>query len=253
MTLPAVIADKIGAKEMTAESIGRSGAEVYLLSDKVLKIEETGDAPDREYTILKWLENRLPSPRVMAFARENGKNYLLMSKLPGIMACDTTLDPSNVTRALAEGLKMLWQVDISDCPVGCTVKTDAEAVLAYEAKDDELRACIEEFRKLPAPTETEPLVFSHGDYCLPNVFLQDGRISGFLDLGGAGIADKWYDIAVCLWSMNYNFKELGGMSEEAFAACRALLFRELGIFPNEEKLHYYDLLDECFMRMRNDI
>ena len=48
-------------------------------------------------------------------------------------------------------------------------------------------------------------VLSHGDYCLPNIFLENGTLKGFIDLGRAGIGDKWNDIALCYRSLKHNF------------------------------------------------
>ena len=44
---------------------------------------------------------------------------------------------------------------------------------------------------------SEDLVVCHGDYCFPNVLLDDaGAITGFLDLGELAVADRWWDVAV---------------------------------------------------------
>ncbi len=37
----------------------------------------------------------------------------------------------------------------------------------------------------------EELVLSHGDYCLPNIFGIQDLVTGYIDLGRAGIADKF--------------------------------------------------------------
>ena len=31
----------------------------------------------------------------------------------------------------------------------------------------------------------------HRDYCVPNMLFQDGRVSGYVDLGGLGVADRF--------------------------------------------------------------
>ena len=88
-------------------------------------------------------------------------------------------------------------------------------------------------------------MLSHGDYCLPNIFLQGGKISGFLDLGRAGTADKWQDIALCLRSLRQNFAgKFSGQPQPGFSD--KLLFDALGLKPNWEKIRYYTLLDELF-------
>ena len=49
-------------------------------------------------------------------------------------------------------------------------------------------------------------VLLHGDYCLPNVILDDWHFSGFIDLGGAGVGDRHVDIFWGLWSLAFNLK-----------------------------------------------
>jgi len=208
-SLPAAIRRKIAHRPFTADDIGRSGSTVLMFADMVLKIEETSPAADRELAVLTWLEGRLPAPRVLEFARQGGKNHLLMTRLPGEMACSAPnlAHPRQTAAALAEGIRTLWAVDIAHCP----------------------------FRQESA----EDPVFSHGDYCLPNIFLQNGHPVGFLDLGSAGVADRWQDIAMCLWSMEYNFCQFGGLPTEEFPRLRAHFFDCLGIAPNEEKLAWH--------------
>lgn len=89
----------------------------------------------------------------------------------------------------------------------------------------------------------EHAVFTHGDCCLPNLFFDGYGRAFFLDLGRAGIADAYTDIALCLRSLRQNLagvydgKVRRTVSEEAF-------FDALGLRPDAEKLRYYTLLDE---------
>jgi aminoglycoside phosphotransferase len=48
-------------------------------------------------------------------------------------------------------------------------------------------------------------VVIHGDYCLPNVLMQDGKLSGLLDVGLAGLGDPREDLAAGVWTLQYNF------------------------------------------------
>src|SRR5216684_3320597 len=48
-------------------------------------------------------------------------------------------------------------------------------------------------------------VLIHGDYCLPNVLVEDGRLSALIDLGLAGLGDPQVDLAAGVWTLQYNF------------------------------------------------
>ncbi len=256
---PPAIAEKTNGKTYHTDGVGRSESEVLLFDDMVLKIEKTGELADNEEKMMSWLCGKLPVPRVLGFAKSDGKNYLLTERLRGHMAFDAALsDKRAVARILAKGLLAFWAVDAADCPVMHTLE---EKLAAAKARVDAgelthlpdgsvsclgfstlegLYAYLDENR--PA----EDLVLSHGDYCLPNVLIAEGAFCGFLDLGRAGVSDRWSDIADCLWSMHYNFCELGGMSEDAFEECKTAFFSTLGVEKEEEKIKYYDLLNEFF-------
>lgn len=91
----------------------------------------------------------------------------------------------------------------------------------------------------------EELALSHGDFCLPNIFLSEGEVSGYIDLGRTGIADKWQDIALCYRSLSQNFN--GKFTEKQYEGFdENMLFEKLGIEPKWDKIRYYILLDELF-------
>ena len=49
-------------------------------------------------------------------------------------------------------------------------------------------------------------VLIHGDFCLPNVILKDGKLSGYIDLGGAGVGDRHIDLFWGAWTLWFNLK-----------------------------------------------
>ena len=67
----------------------------------------------------------------------------------------------------------------------------ATGIIFYQYQKELRQAAKEQEENKPK----EELALSHGDYCLPNVFFKDGKVSGFIDLGASGVADKYLDIA----------------------------------------------------------
>ena len=261
MNIPSKIKSFIDNKPYTFDDIGMSGNQVLLFEDMVLKIEEKTEVVERQVQMMQWLGGKVPVPKVIAYEVENEKSYLLMSKVGGVMSCDTYYleHPQELLKALATGLKMLWEVDVKDCPV----VRDEEVVLkdARERVEKDLvdvedaepttfgQGGFESPEQLLEWLENhrpsfEP-VLSHGDFCLPNVFLKDGQVNGFIDLGRSGVGDKWNDIALCYRSLKHNFDgTYGGKVYEDFNP--DMLFEKLGIEPDWDKIKWYLLLDELF-------
>ncbi|MFT3834756.1 MAG: phosphotransferase [Micropruina sp.] len=73
-------------------------------------------------------------------------------------------------------------------------------------------------------------VVCHGDACNPNFLIDDdGHFSGYVDLGGLGVADRWADLAPALLSLNWNY---GKGWEPTFLDA-------YGIAPDETKWAFY--------------
>jgi kanamycin kinase len=75
-------------------------------------------------------------------------------------------------------------------------------------------------------------VVCHGDYCLPNILIESGIPTGFLDLGELGVADRWWDLAVATWSVTWN---LGPGYE-------GLFLEEYGVQRDPAREEFYRLL-----------
>ncbi|MBQ8149390.1 MAG: aminoglycoside 3'-phosphotransferase [Clostridia bacterium] len=261
MSVPAIIQAMTEGLYGEENQTGLSGSSVICYPDRVLKIQPVSEEVHDEVALMRWLEGRLPVPKVLAAAEEGGFHYLLMSRIPGMMFCDHTLleDPDRLLSCIAEALQALWQVDVTDCPV--SRRLDDRLRLARQrveaglcdtenvqpdtygpggfASPADLLSWLESHR--PA----EETVLTHGDCCLPNLFADENGFCGFIDLGRGGIGDRWQDIALLYRSLKSNYD--GSYGYTAKAPCPAdRLFDRLGLAKDEEKLRYYILLDELF-------
>jgi len=270
--LPENIKKLIDGKPYKTDNVGLSGSKIFVFDDYVLKIETVRDKAirgqnDETVRVMRWLEGKLPVPKVICYECDNnaecdgGHQYLLMSRVSGKMSCDTYYleRPRELVRLLASALKMLWSIDVQGCPRNRTIEMELEEAKfrvennLVDVSDSEPETFGKDGFENPAALlhwlqehkpDYEP-VLSHGDFCLPNVFIEDGRINGFIDLGDTGIGDKWRDIALCYRSLKHNFDgTYGGKVYPDFNP--DMLFEELGIEPDREKIRFYILLDELY-------
>ncbi len=261
MILPNSIREIIGDREYKTDNIGMSDSQVLLFDDMVLKIQPETCEAQTERGVMSWLRDKLPVPEIIAHEVLDGRSFLLMSRMRGKMCCDLSLinEPDRLVDILCEGLKKLWNTDITDCPYHATLEQHLAAA-EYNVKNGLVDLSNVEpdtfgengFRDpehllswLKENRPNEDLVLSHGDYCLPNVFADEMGVCGYIDLGRAGVADKYRDIAICYRSLKSNLHgSYGGHPPVDFDADK--LFSKLGIVPDWEKIRYYILMDELF-------
>lgn len=258
--LPNKILKYVNNSHYTVDSVGQSESEIIFFDEFVLKISERDYESENEYSMLCWLQNKLPVPKVIECEEEQGKIYLLMSKVNGKMACDDNLlyEPNKLIDSLCDGLQLLWNVDISNCPSDYSL--NMKLILAENRVNSNLcnlddaepstygnngfKNPEELLLWLKRNKPSEKLVLSHGDYCLSNIFINNNRISGFIDLGRCGKSDIYQDIALCYRSLKHNYD---GKTDNATIKnyCNEL-FEKLGVEPDWDKIRYYILLDELF-------
>lgn len=87
MNLPAPIRRITGDRPFTVDKTGMSKARILCFDDMVLKIQPQDASAQKECRMMQWLSGKLPVPRVIACHEEQGTQYLLMSRIPGEMAC----------------------------------------------------------------------------------------------------------------------------------------------------------------------
>jgi kanamycin kinase len=123
---------------------------------------------------LEWLKGRWPVPETVGFFHELGDDWLVTRALRGVPMYDASVgwEPVRVATTLGEILRGLHATDASGCPFG----------------------------------ERRPgHVLLHGDYCLPNVLVEDGRLSGLVDVGQSGLGNPETDLAAGVWTLQYNY------------------------------------------------
>ncbi len=195
---------------------------------------------------MSWARDHLPVPEVLDCGADGNVEWMLTAALPGRDATTPELkaDPRALVTLLAQGLRRFHEAPVNECPFNFTLEVAIDQVrdrvaaglvnpetdFHPEHRHHTPRSALAELeRTRPA---TEDLVVCHGDYCLPNVLIDDGKVVGFLDLGEVGIADRWLDLAVGPWSVTWN---LGPGWEEQFLSA-------YGIDADQERIAFYRLL-----------
>jgi kanamycin kinase len=198
---------------------------------------------------MRWARAYLPVPEVLGAGTEGGVDWLLTAGLPGRSGVSPELlaEPLTTIPAVARGLRRFHEAAPADaCPFDfrldaalAHVHRRAEAGLIRPEVDFEgefkglsLKEALDMLER--GRLASEDLVVCHGDYCFPNALIEDGEVTGYVDLGEMGVADRWFDIAVAAWSTNWNW--------HAGPAHEALFLKAYGIEPNPEPMAYYRLL-----------
>lgn len=157
-------------------------------------------------------------PEVLEYCSDE-KDWLLTRAVKGedCLHTEYLANPERLADTIAEMLLDLHSRDHSDCPVqDHTMRYITRARENYAAKRydtslfpdnwgytsaEEAWAVVE---ANAAYLKTDTLL--HGDYCLPNIMLDNWKPSGFIDLGNAGVGDRHVDLFWGAWTLNFNLK-----------------------------------------------
>ena len=157
------------------------------------------------------------SAEMLYYGASGGFDYLLTRRVPGEDCTDPQYlaDPKRLCDTTATLLRALHETESRGCPVPDRIETyTAAATRGFDghAYEPDLFRNMWEFGSFEeakrAAEEGMPLlrrdVLLHGDYCLPNIILQDWKFSGYVDLGSGGAGDRHIDVAWGIWTLNFN-------------------------------------------------
>ena len=126
-------------------------------------------------------------------------------------------DPRALCAELARSMRILHSTSFEECPVSDRMQGYCQTVLqnyqkgcfdplgfSKELSGLDQSAYFDFFDKNKGALKSDTLI--HGDFCLPNIILDNGRFSGFIDLGGGGVGDIHVDLFWCIWTLRFNLK-----------------------------------------------
>ncbi len=153
---------------------------------------------------------------VLLYHREE-RDWLLTARMRGedCTHAQYLCEPERLCTCIATQLRALHEHSVKGCPIkhhsAAYCKTveqnhakglfDASFLPAHLKKmtADEAFAFFRQGKQL---LQDDTLL--HGDYCLPNILLDDWRFSGFIDLGNGGVGDKHVDLFWGAWTIAFN-------------------------------------------------
>ncbi|KEO82754.1 aminoglycoside 3'-phosphotransferase [Tumebacillus flagellatus] len=166
----------------------------------------------------RWAAQFLPAPDVLDFREEGVFEYLLMSEVPGVHAADEHFAgrAADIVPLLAAGLRRVHEtLPVNLCPYDMrtdvllqVAKINLHSGLMEEGIENPEAELQELIQSRPETTEQD-LVVIHGDYSFPNVMLTPAgdAVSGYVDWGALGTADRYLDLAIAVKSVVYNVGE----------------------------------------------
>lgn len=127
------------------------------------------------------------------------------------------INPERLCDTIAYELRKLHEMDYSDCPImDRTAEYLALAEKNYRTGNYDKAIFPDSFGYRSAEEAHHVLsegkaalqskVLLHGDYCLPNIILNNWKLSGFIDVGSGGVGDRHIDIFWGTWTLWFNLK-----------------------------------------------
>lgn len=166
-----------------------------------------------EYFFLKGL-----GAEVLNYTSNDG-DWLLTTALIGedCVHEEYLTDPKRLCDTIAYELRKLHEIDTAGCPVpDRTSEYLAGAEKNYRTGNYDAshfpdsfgyRSAKEAYDVLSAGKEAlQSRVLLHGDYCLPNIILNNWKLSGFIDVGSGGVGARHIDIFWGVWTLWFNLK-----------------------------------------------
>ena len=170
----------------------------------------------REAEMTSYFHKNGMGAEVLAYVSEE-YDWMLSRRVVGEDCTYATYldDPKRLCDLIATNLRALHETEAFDCPVKDRMGEYISLVeknfrtgnydsshfpdsFGYSSADEAYKV----FSSGKYELKNEVLI--HGDYCLPNIMLDDWRFSGFIDVGNGGIGDRHVDLFWGVWTLGFN-------------------------------------------------
>lgn len=203
-----------------------------------------------DYQNYLWLDGKIPVPKIIFYEQLSDFELLCMTELQGktLEYYFDKIETEEIIKQYAISLKKLHSLKIDNTALvqhldlkisKARFNLDSGLIDFTDLQPENQTYSPEElFVKLLSikPSDYE-LVFTHGDYCFDNLIFDNHNLSGFIDIGNGGIADKYQDIALAVRDIRDNFRpEMVDIFYKVYGLDK----------PNKNKIEFYILLDEFF-------
>ena len=173
----------------------------------------------KEADMTRFFHKKGLGTEVLAYQSAGDRDWLLTRRVPGedCTHADYLADPRRLCDLLASLLRSLHETDTAECPVADRMSAYLSTAennyrlgqwdLSYYTQDygdvtpQQLWHTVKEGGEAFARD-----TLLHGDYCLPNVMLDNWRFAGFIDLGNGGVGDRHVDLYWGAWTLRFNLK-----------------------------------------------
>ncbi|RLA60914.1 MAG: hypothetical protein DRQ89_12145, partial [Epsilonproteobacteria bacterium] len=192
-----------------------------------------------ENQALAWIKNKFLAPSVVKFIKEPDVTYLLTTALEGQDASKFSIlniSEAEMMKLLANTLRRIHQIPIDNCTMDQGLATripQAKKRWELDLMDKNISDPYESL--IQKCNFQEDQVFTHGDYCLANIIIGKNNSTGLIDLGRAGVSDRYQDISLLFRSFKYYTSK---RFEDIFLSEYGLID-----YLDREKIEFYQLLD----------
>lgn len=216
LTFPPEILDFLVGAELYDSSCSAT-ARTWLVhkgNDSCYLKTHAAEQLERESQMCLFLNRHRMAPELLFYATIDNRDFLLTKSLSGEDGIyhDHLAKPQKLAARFGECLGALHALPLEDCPypnrkaemLELAKRNISSGIYDPALIPEAFDQAVATFQILQCLVMHE--VVLHGDYCLPNIILDDFVFRGFVDLGNGGIGDSHYDLYWGLWTLEHNLK-----------------------------------------------
>jgi len=173
---------------------------------------------EREYIMTRYFHSKGLAAYALDYISVE-QDWMLTEKIHGDDCTATKYleQPEKLCDTFAERLALLHSMDFADCPVQNHTTQFLDKAKRNRENGVYDESLFPDNWGYPSAEKAWEIVINHGhllqsdtllhgDYCLPNIILNDWKFSGFIDFDNGGVGDRHIDVFWGAWTLTFNLK-----------------------------------------------